>query len=204
MSPSRSSRARRATCSPESAAGVTHHLALSIVGADAAPEGYYAGKLTQERDRSGRGAVDDPAGDAVPRVRRAHVRHREGRAACTPRRARRHAADRRSARSPSILVTLAEAGPGAGSATRDPAKGSPALRPRDRQQLREGWTPSRRPLAAAPPRPGRPGDPGPPRRELDRARRSSPSREGPWAAPQRELVTKDYPASASHGGATGR
>jgi uncharacterized protein YbjT (DUF2867 family) len=29
--------------------GVAHHLALTIVGADAAPEGYYAGKLTQER-----------------------------------------------------------------------------------------------------------------------------------------------------------
>lgn len=33
----------------ERAAGVSHHVALSIVGADAAPEGYYAGKLTQER-----------------------------------------------------------------------------------------------------------------------------------------------------------
>lgn len=31
------------------AAGVAHHIALSIVGADAVPEGYYAGKLTQER-----------------------------------------------------------------------------------------------------------------------------------------------------------
>lgn len=29
--------------------GVRHHLALSIVGIDAAPEGYYAGKLAQER-----------------------------------------------------------------------------------------------------------------------------------------------------------
>jgi len=29
--------------------GVAHHLALTIVGADAAPDGYYAGKLTQER-----------------------------------------------------------------------------------------------------------------------------------------------------------
>lgn len=31
------------------AAGVTHHLALTIVGAESAPDGYYAGKLTQER-----------------------------------------------------------------------------------------------------------------------------------------------------------
>jgi uncharacterized protein YbjT (DUF2867 family) len=30
-------------------AGVRHHLALSIVGTDAAPFGYYAGKLAQER-----------------------------------------------------------------------------------------------------------------------------------------------------------
>ncbi|MCC2031381.1 SDR family oxidoreductase [Microbacterium allomyrinae] len=33
----------------ERAAGVSHHLALTIVGADAAPDGYYAGKLVQER-----------------------------------------------------------------------------------------------------------------------------------------------------------
>jgi uncharacterized protein YbjT (DUF2867 family) len=33
----------------ERAAGVTHHLALTIVGAQAAPDGYYAGKLAQER-----------------------------------------------------------------------------------------------------------------------------------------------------------
>lgn len=33
----------------ERTAGVRHHLALSIVGADAAPDGYYAGKLVQER-----------------------------------------------------------------------------------------------------------------------------------------------------------
>lgn len=30
-------------------AGVSHHIALTIVEADAAPDGYYAGKLTQER-----------------------------------------------------------------------------------------------------------------------------------------------------------
>lgn len=33
----------------ERAAGVRHHLALTIVGAEAAPDGYYAGKLVQER-----------------------------------------------------------------------------------------------------------------------------------------------------------
>jgi uncharacterized protein YbjT (DUF2867 family) len=31
------------------AAGVRHHIALTIVGMDAAPDGYYAGKLSQER-----------------------------------------------------------------------------------------------------------------------------------------------------------
>ncbi len=33
----------------ERAANVGHHVALSIVGADAAPDGYYAGKLAQEQ-----------------------------------------------------------------------------------------------------------------------------------------------------------
>ncbi|WP_106814919.1 SDR family oxidoreductase [Microbacterium timonense] len=33
----------------EQLAGVRHHLALTIVGAEAAPDGYYAGKLVQER-----------------------------------------------------------------------------------------------------------------------------------------------------------
>ena len=33
----------------EARAGVGHHVALSIVGIDRAPEGYYAGKLAQER-----------------------------------------------------------------------------------------------------------------------------------------------------------
>lgn len=33
----------------ERAAHVGHHVALSIVGADAAPDGYYAGKLAQEQ-----------------------------------------------------------------------------------------------------------------------------------------------------------
>src|SRR5690606_28447067 len=33
----------------EAAAGVGHHVALSIVGVDRAPYGYYAGKALQER-----------------------------------------------------------------------------------------------------------------------------------------------------------
>ncbi|MFE5408382.1 SDR family oxidoreductase [Microbacterium sp. NPDC056569] len=33
----------------ELAAGVGHHVVLTIVGAEAAPDGYYAGKLVQER-----------------------------------------------------------------------------------------------------------------------------------------------------------
>jgi uncharacterized protein YbjT (DUF2867 family) len=33
----------------EAAAGVRHHIALSIVGSDRAPEGYYAGKALQEQ-----------------------------------------------------------------------------------------------------------------------------------------------------------
>lgn len=35
--------------SAERIAGVSHHVALTIVGAEAAPDGYYAGKLVQER-----------------------------------------------------------------------------------------------------------------------------------------------------------
>lgn len=41
--------ATRSLLAAERTVGVTHHVALSIVGADAAPEGYYAGKLAQER-----------------------------------------------------------------------------------------------------------------------------------------------------------
>ena len=41
--------ATRTLLAAERAAGVGHHLALTIVGADAAPDGYYAGKLVQER-----------------------------------------------------------------------------------------------------------------------------------------------------------
>jgi uncharacterized protein YbjT (DUF2867 family) len=38
----------RALLDAEAAASVGHHVALSIVGIDRAPEGYYAGKLAQE------------------------------------------------------------------------------------------------------------------------------------------------------------
>ncbi|GAA1961094.1 SDR family oxidoreductase [Microbacterium deminutum] len=41
--------ATRNLLATERKVGVTHHIALSIVGVDAAPEGYYAGKLSQER-----------------------------------------------------------------------------------------------------------------------------------------------------------
>lgn len=41
--------AAKSLLTAERAAGIGHHVALSIVGADAAPEGYYAGKLAQER-----------------------------------------------------------------------------------------------------------------------------------------------------------
>lgn len=41
--------ATRNLLATERAAHVGHHVALSIVGADAAPDGYYAGKLAQEQ-----------------------------------------------------------------------------------------------------------------------------------------------------------
>ncbi|WP_137843014.1 NAD(P)H-binding protein [Microbacterium sp. 2FI] len=41
--------ATRNLLAAERAAGVGHHIVLTIVGADAAPDGYYAGKLVQER-----------------------------------------------------------------------------------------------------------------------------------------------------------
>lgn len=41
--------ATRSLLTAERAAGVPHHLVLTIVGAEAAPDGYYAGKLVQER-----------------------------------------------------------------------------------------------------------------------------------------------------------
>lgn len=41
--------ATKSLLAAERSAGVAHHVALTIVGADAAPDGYYAGKLVQER-----------------------------------------------------------------------------------------------------------------------------------------------------------
>ncbi|KQP70144.1 3-beta hydroxysteroid dehydrogenase [Microbacterium sp. Leaf288] len=41
--------ATKSLLAAERAAGVAHHLVLTIVGAEAAPDGYYAGKLVQER-----------------------------------------------------------------------------------------------------------------------------------------------------------
>jgi uncharacterized protein YbjT (DUF2867 family) len=41
--------ATRNLLSAEARSKVSHHIALTIVGADAAPDGYYAGKLSQER-----------------------------------------------------------------------------------------------------------------------------------------------------------
>ena len=43
------STATRRLVDAEAEAGVSHHVALSIVGIDRAPSGYYAGKLAQER-----------------------------------------------------------------------------------------------------------------------------------------------------------
>lgn len=41
--------ATRNLLSAEARLGIAHHIALTVVGADAAPDGYYAGKLSQER-----------------------------------------------------------------------------------------------------------------------------------------------------------
>ncbi|WP_203580124.1 SDR family oxidoreductase [Microbacterium hibisci] len=41
--------ATKSLLSAERTAGVPHHVVLTIVGAEAAPDGYYAGKLVQER-----------------------------------------------------------------------------------------------------------------------------------------------------------
>ncbi len=41
--------ATKSLLAAERAAGVSHHVVLTIVGAEAAPDGYYAGKLVQER-----------------------------------------------------------------------------------------------------------------------------------------------------------
>lgn len=41
--------ASRSLLAAERVTGVRHHVALTVVGMDAAPDGYYAGKLVQER-----------------------------------------------------------------------------------------------------------------------------------------------------------
>ncbi|RYJ07338.1 MAG: SDR family oxidoreductase [Actinomycetales bacterium] len=48
-------------------AGVTHHVVLSIVGVDAAPEGYYAGKVLQEQL-----VLDGPVPSTVLRATQFH------------------------------------------------------------------------------------------------------------------------------------
>ncbi len=95
----------RALLAAEEAASVGHHVALSIVGIDRAPRGLLRGQARPGAARRGRArAVDDPAGDAVPRVRGADARARQGRA--VPRRsedadaAGRGARGRRATRRP--------------------------------------------------------------------------------------------------------
>ncbi len=65
----------------EAAAGVRHHVALSIVGADRLPDsGYLRAKVAQENlIKESEHAVLDPAVDAVLRVRRPYRRRRERR-----------------------------------------------------------------------------------------------------------------------------
>ena len=54
-----------------------HHLALSIVGTDAAPFGYYAGKLAQERLVAAREVAEHLVDLAGPRPERmAHLARR--------------------------------------------------------------------------------------------------------------------------------
>ena len=50
----------------ERATGVGHHVALSIVGIDRVPSGYYQGKLRQESLLAAATCRDGAAGDAVP------------------------------------------------------------------------------------------------------------------------------------------
>jgi uncharacterized protein YbjT (DUF2867 family) len=55
----------------ETAAGVRHHIALSIVGIDRVPDqGYYRAKVTQENDRGFRHPLHDHPLDPVPRIPR--------------------------------------------------------------------------------------------------------------------------------------
>lgn len=93
------------------AAGVTHHLALTIVGAESTPYGYYAGKLSQER------LIE--AGDVAWTILRAtqfhefaammYVRAKAGPVHAAPRARIQPVAAREVAEH---LVALAEAGPG--------------------------------------------------------------------------------------------
>ena len=78
----------------ETAAGVGHHVALSVVGADRLPEsGYFRAKVAQEDAGQGRAdPLHDPPRDAVLRVHRPHRRfghrRRHRPAAACPRSAR--------------------------------------------------------------------------------------------------------------------
>ena len=82
----------------EAAAGVRHHVALSVVGADRLPDsGYMRAKVAQERsDRGRRRAVHDRPGHAVLRVpgrNRRVGRGRRARCGCRRPRCNRIAAD---------------------------------------------------------------------------------------------------------------
>jgi uncharacterized protein YbjT (DUF2867 family) len=103
--------ATRNLLAAERRAGVAHHLALSIVGVDAAPEGYYAGKVSQEK------LIE--AGDVPWTIQRATQFHefaalmfdsaKVGPLHAAPRARTQPIAVREVAQH---LVTLAEAGPG--------------------------------------------------------------------------------------------
>ena len=94
----------------EKAAGVPHHVALSIVGADKAPYGYYAGKALQERLVT---AADVPwtlqrATQFHEFVRQVVERLRRGPVLITPRMRSQPVAAREVAER---LIRLVEAGP---------------------------------------------------------------------------------------------
>jgi uncharacterized protein YbjT (DUF2867 family) len=103
--------ATRNLLSAESRLGVAHHIALSIVGVDAAPEGYYAGKLSQER------LIE--AGDVPWTIQRATQFHEFAAMMFeTAKAGPLHAAPRARTQPIAVrevaehLVTLAESGPG--------------------------------------------------------------------------------------------
>ena len=113
----------RTLLAAEAAAGVGHHLALSIVGIDRAPEGYYAGKVAQERlVEAGSVPWTIHARDAVPRVRRQiYERAKVGPFHVAPKMRTQPIAAREVAEH---LVALAEAGAGRPRARpRRPARG---------------------------------------------------------------------------------